>query len=145
MRNKVIEKLLYKSLDTTLSEKESKILNDELRRSKQMNEQYLELIKIRKAIGDCAVTSFKISFEERLSDKLNKFLSGATYFNSWTNSLATAFRRIAISAMIFLIFLVLYNLKSGNKYSIENLLGTSNTTIVSAFDPIQNLIERESQ
>jgi len=91
MINKIIEKLLYKSFDTTLSEKESKILNNELSKSNELYEQQLELIKFRKAVGDNAVTSFDISFEERLSDKLNKFLYATAYFNGWTNTLATSF------------------------------------------------------
>ena len=145
MNNKKIKKLLYKSLDTTLTTEEAKILNNELQNSIELREEQTQLLNMRKALGESTETSFKIFFEERLSDKLSKLTTLETYFNGWANSVGSSFRKIALSAIIVLIILISYNLNSGNKYSIENLLGTSNTTIVSAFEPIQNLIASEKQ
>jgi len=117
MRNKKIQRLLYKSLDTPLSAEESKTLNNELQNSVELREQHFQILNIRKAIGENADTSFKILFEERLFDKLNKLPNRKPLFNVGVDSLTTSFRKIAFSAIIILILLISYNLKSGNKYS----------------------------
>jgi hypothetical protein len=145
MTNKKIERLFYKSLDSTLSRKEEEILNTELQHSEKLREKYSQIITMRNAVSKSAITSFQPSFEENLFRKIYNPEKEKKSLNGWSNFLFISFRRIAFTAIIILIILISYNLNSGNKYSIENLLGIYETSLEHAFDPFRNLLWSEKQ
>jgi len=135
---KIIEKLMYKSFDTFLSAKEEVLFNNELQNSPELREEIKQLRELRNTLEKSADQDFNPFFEDQL---LNKLYSKETipFAFSWINTLTYSFRKIALAAIILLILLVSYNIKNGNIYSVENLFGKSGSSIVYAFDPIQNL------
>jgi hypothetical protein len=140
MKNNKIEQLLYKKLDGRISEKETEKLSQEMANSEELRKTFRQISELRKQVSQNAEISFKPFFEERLLSKLNSFTPAAEFITSWTTSLALSFRQVAITAIIILFILISFNLNNGNKYSIENLLGISNSNIEYAFDPVDNLM-----
>jgi hypothetical protein len=145
MNKKKIERLIYKSLDSDLSRRESKELHDELQSSEDLLEKYSQIESIRDSVSQSAATTFKPFFEERLMNKINSLPKPAGILFNWTDSLVISFRRIAAIAILLLIVLVSYNVSNGNNYSIESLLGMNETSIETAFNPFNNLIGGERQ
>lgn len=140
MKNSKLTKLLFKSLDAPLTDKEKELLNSGLRESSRLREEKEYLLKIRGAVQDSAAESFEPFFEERLLNKLNRSVKAEKYFDSVSASLSFSFGRVAITAVIILIILISYNLNNGNNYSISSLLGNSKTNIATVFDPFENTI-----
>jgi len=140
MENNKIKKLIYKSLDGILSEKEEKMLNEELQSSVEARLMYDEIAGIRKAVQNIEPEPFKPFFEERLLDKINnpQVIEGNN--SGWTESLTKSFRQIAFTTVIILALLVLYNVNQGNYSSFENLLGTYKTPIEYVLDPSFHLL-----
>ena len=141
MKKKKIERLIYKSLDGKLTHKESESLKYELERSAEFESEYRNTIKLREEINKGAEKSFKPFFEERLLNRLHNS-TGKIKYNPQVISLAISFRPIAVAAALILLLLLTYNLGSGNNYSINKLLGESQTNIEYAFDPLNNIFER---
>ncbi|MDP4115591.1 MAG: hypothetical protein Q8903_05625, partial [Bacteroidota bacterium] len=119
MENNKIKKLIYKSLDGILSEKEERMLNEELQSSVEARLMYDEIAGIRKAVQNIEPEPFKPFFEERLLDKINnpQVIEGNN--SGWTESLTKSFRQIAFTTVIILALLVLYNVNQGNYSSFE--------------------------
>jgi hypothetical protein len=140
MKNKKIETLLYKSLDSSLPLLEDELLENELQNSDELRSDFRQINRIRKAVEESAVTSFKPFFEERLLTKLNYTGIVDENLSLWSNTLALSFRQIGFAAMFILILLLSYNLKSGNNHSIENLFGKSKYGIEYAYDPVSDLL-----
>lgn len=135
MKDKKLEKLLYKSFDGILTIKEAELLKEELRKSKELEETYNQIKKIRKAVNDVSEESFKPFFEERLLNKMFNIEKKESPLSNWVDSLNKSFRQVAYTAAIILALLVFYNVNNGNISSIENLLGIYRTPIEYALDP----------
>jgi hypothetical protein len=142
MKNKRIEKLIYKNLDGTLSNKELEILKHEWDISEPVREEYQQILELRDKINESGIRKFKPLFEERLLDKLSSGKQLKTVSTGWIGSLGVSFRQITLTAAIILALLITYNMKNGNYYSIQNLFGDSNNNLEIAFDPVQNLLGR---
>jgi hypothetical protein len=145
MKKNKINKLIYKSFDGSLDDKESAMLERYLLESDEIRKEYNRLNLIREKISGSAITSFKPFFEERVIAKINYPADDKDLLNNWTISLTASFRKVALVAMIILVMLVTYNLNKGNKYSIENLLGKEKISMENDFDPIHYLMWSEKQ
>jgi hypothetical protein len=142
MKNKKIEKLIYRKLDGTLSDNELEYLNHECDNSESLRKEYQQITELRDKISESGIKSFKPFFEERLLDKLSAGEQTNKHTNGWITSLTASFRQIALTAAIILAILVVYNLGRGNYYSIQTIFGVSQSNLEVAFDPVQNLLGR---
>lgn len=140
MKKQELEKLMYKSFDAPLTEDEKNILESELKASAVFMEEYQNLLKIRTAVRNSAKDTFEPFFEERLMSNLNRSLKHEKTYDYLSAPLFSSFGKIAAAAIVILIILITYNLNNGNNYSINNLLGKSETNIASVFDPLQNTL-----
>lgn len=141
MKEKKIKKLLYKKLDAELTESETRFLNKELINTASLADEDRDLQKIRKLVAESAETSFKPFFETRVLNRINLSLDGNDSFASFANSLVLSFKQVGLAAILILILLLSYNLKSGNNRSLQSFLGISETSYeYYAFDPVQNFI-----
>ncbi|MFH1195212.1 MAG: hypothetical protein V1720_05840 [bacterium] len=140
MKKKNLEKLIFKSLDGVLTEKESAALEYELKNSSEAKKLFAELRSLRKGIENLPELTFKPFFEERVIAKLNIDNSKSESFPNFPEALGLSFRKFAIAAALILALLITYNLNNGNSYSIENLLGTYKTPLEYVLDPTMNLI-----
>jgi len=135
MKDKKLEKLLYKSFDGILSIKEAELLREELRKSPELEETYNQIKKIRRAVGDTTEESFKPFFEERLINKIFNTEKKENPLVNWADSFNKSFRQVAYTAVAILALLIIYNVNSGNISSIENLIGIYRTPIEYVLDP----------
>lgn len=135
MKDKKLEKLLYKSFDGILTIKEAELLKEELRKSPELEETYNQIKKIRSAVGEASEESFKPFFEERLINKIFNTEKKENPLVNWTDSFSKSFRQVAYTAVVILTLLVIYNVNSGNISSIENLIGIYRTPIEYVLDP----------
>ena len=141
MKTKELEKLLYKSFDGSLSEKEQTLLNGGLEHSEELRKLRDQIKELRDVVHKSKNDSVKPFFEERLLNKLNAS-SKSDKFSEWAESFVFSFRRIVFAAAIFLGFLILYNVNQGNFSAIENLFGTYQAPVEYALDPATYLLEK---
>ena len=141
MKTKELENLLYKSFDGSLSKKEQTLLNSGLEQSEELRKLRDQIKDLRDVVQKSKKDSVKPFFEERLLNKLNAS-SKSDKFGEWTESFVFSFRRIVFAAVIFLGFLILYNVNQGNFSGIENIFGTYKTPVEYALDPATYLLEK---
>lgn len=140
MKKKNLEKLIFKSFDGTLTEKETAAFEYELKNSSEAKKLFAELRSLREGIENLPLLTFKPFFEERVLEKLKTEKSQSESHQNLPEALGLSFRKFAIAAVLVLALLITYNLNNGNSYSIENLLGTYKTPLEYALDPTLNLI-----
>lgn len=140
MKKKNLEKLIYKSLDGILTDKEAASLEAEMRNSAEAKNLYSEILLMRKNIEALPAPDFSPLFESRVMSKLNGDKLNNSRSQNSPDMLGIIFKKFAFAAVLILLLLITYNLNSGNSYSIENLLGTFTTPLELALDPSINLI-----
>ena len=142
MKDNEITKLMYKSLDAPLSEREKELLDNALNNSAELSGEYKELLDMRSGISKSGEgAEFKPFFEERVLGKINSCLQKEESLASYSSSLIVSFKRIGFAAIFILIALLSYNLKSGNSHSLQSVFGVSESGYeYYAFDPVHNLI-----
>lgn len=139
IKKEYAQKLIYKSFDGILTEKEQAALNEVLESSEELRKFREETLTLRNNIKNSAYSEFDPYFESRLLAKISQPPKQSGLLSGLSDSLEFSFRKIIITAAVLLIMLVLYNVKQGNLSSIENILGIYNTPIEYALDPAFNL------
>jgi hypothetical protein len=140
MKKKELQKLIYKSFDAPLTTEEKELLESELKASAELMEEYQSLFSLRGAVRNSARDTFEPFFEERLLSNLERSMKNEKAYDYISTPLFNSFGKIAAAAIIILIILISYNLNNGNNYSINNLLGKSETNLASVYDPLQNTL-----
>jgi hypothetical protein len=130
-KNKKMLKLLYRSFDHQLKEKDQKKLELVIERSPtlQQEKKYIEVQ--RKALANSASRSFKPFFVERVMEQVNTFggKTNSLDLQIFYESLFTVFRRIAVAGSIISILLFIYNVGIGDILSMEEALTMSDLTL----------------
>lgn len=128
--NKKIRKLLYRSFDSGLKENEKELLEKAMENSEQFREEKEKIIRLRQAVADSTVKSFKPFFAERV---MNRIISAENKkedsLEGFYRSLKPVFRRLAIVGSVIMLVLILYNLKIGDALSSEEAFYASEATI----------------
>lgn len=140
MKNKKIEKLIYKSLDGVLTSDEEKYLQSELQSSGEVKKMYNDIVNLRNAVQNVETEPFRPFFEERLLDKINNPLVYENKTAGWSESFVKSCRQVAFTTVIILALLILYNVNQGNYTSFENLLGIYKAPIEYTIDPSFHLM-----
>lgn len=133
MKNRKLEKLLYKSFDAVLTTQEAEKLNTGLRELPELRNTYEQIRRLRGNLNGITSPDIKPFFEERLLNKIS--LNNNSIIVSWADTLMSPFRQIAFTAMVILMFLVVYNINAGNYSGISDILGSDETPIEYALDP----------
>jgi hypothetical protein len=126
-------KLLYRSFDEALSEKDQEFLNAALEDSEELRREKERAAAQRKAITETASPSFKPFFAERVVNKIHSFgyQSGQ---ESFYESLKILFRRFALVGAALLIALTLYNMQRGDILSSDEMLFAADAAIEEIID-----------
>ena len=128
-------KLFYKSLETTITSEEQKILDQEMRRDPILKNVQDDVSTIRLLVKSAGEEEFPSTFEAELSRKVNPIFRRMENQAVLPDVFTVAFRKVSISGGIVLLILLLYNLSAGNNNIIKNFLGDSATTMKFAYDP----------
>ncbi len=133
--NKTILKLLYRSFDDELNEKEREQLEKALKESKELQEEREQIIAQRQALAASSPPSFKPFFAERVMNRIETLGRKNNGLESFYETLLLMFRRFAVIGAAILLLLLIYNLQTGDILSSEEMLFASDFT----FEEILNL------
>jgi len=130
-KNKKILKLLYRSFDDRLKEKDQQKLTQALEDSPGLRQEKEKIQTQRKIIANTAARSFKPFFIERVMEQVNA-LGGKTNglgLEMFYESLVPVFRRFAAAGAVISVLLFFYNLGVGEILSLEEALTMSDITL----------------
>jgi len=133
--NKKILKLLYRSLDTDLSEKDQKRLDDALKKSGELRMEKEQALAQRRAISKSGTQSFKPFFVERVMRQIQSL--GPTKKNGFEifyETFKAMFLRLAIASAVVLLVLVSYNLIKSDIIPQDEIIFASDTTMEEILD-----------
>ncbi|MGD2091568.1 MAG: hypothetical protein PVH61_35675 [Candidatus Aminicenantes bacterium] len=130
-KNKKMLKLLYRSFDDRLQEKEQKKLTQALENSPELQQEKKQIEAQRLAVANTAAQSFKPFFVERMMEQVNA-LGGKTNgldLQLFYESLVSVFRRFAVVGAVISVLLFVYNQGIGDILSLEEALTMSDITL----------------
>jgi hypothetical protein len=118
-----IRKILYKSFDSILTEKEDKFLKEKLFLSEELRQKKERIEKLRMNLSAAHTGKFSSSFENdiKLKIQLKNYPKLFLY-----KELNFAFRRFVIAAILLITFLLTFNLSENGRL---NVLGKEKITI----------------
>lgn len=125
--NKNILKLLYRSFDDDLSEKERNELKEALKNSEELRKEREKILAQRKTISESGAQSFKPFFAERVMARIDA-LSEKTEIEPFYETLKAVFRPVAIASAVAMVALILYNIGIGDILSSEEVFFASDAT-----------------
>jgi anti-sigma factor RsiW len=126
--NKKILKLLYRSFDDGLSEKERKQLEEALEASTEIQREKEQIAAERQAISASAVQSFKPGFAERVMSRIQAMGEEENTLEAFYGTLKAVFRRLAVAAAVIMIALITINLIIGECLSAHKAFYISELT-----------------
>jgi hypothetical protein len=132
--DKKILKLLYRSFDDELKEKERKQLDKAMKESKELQKEKEQIIAQRQALATSSPPSFKPYFAERVMDRIESFGTKKSGFESFYETLLFMFRRFALVGAAILLILLIYNLQTGDILSTEEIMFASDFTFEEILD-----------
>ncbi|MFZ5518969.1 MAG: hypothetical protein ACOY90_20220 [Candidatus Zhuqueibacterota bacterium] len=141
MDKKLLE-LLYRSIDSVLSESERQKLDQALRESASLRAEKKALLKMRSHLLPEQPVKFKPYFADRVMNRINARKTPAVVQDTYFDSLLALVKPVAIALVIILISLLTYNLKSTKNYTLAGAMGQELAQLEHAIDPAY-LIETE--
>lgn len=133
--DKKIEKLLYRSFDDELNPNEREKLEQALKRSEELRKEKERILAQRQALAAGTASSFEPFFAERVMNKIASPDKKKNGLESFYETLLFMFRRLAIIGAAIGILLLIYNLRTGDILSTDDILYASDFT----FEKILNL------
>ena len=133
MDEKILE-LLYRSFDSDLKPDEQKQLKDVLENSEELQLQEDEILKMRSSIKQTESQSFGYMFADKVMQQI-KGIEEKSTDEQFFDSIISVFRPIAIAATFLLVFLVSYNVISGNENLFNGSQEIQDVALAEIFDP----------
>jgi hypothetical protein len=118
-------RLLYRSFEDRLSEKEQAILEGALERSPELRLEKDRIRQQREMLSQGAAHTFGPGFADRVLGRLEAPAAGTNGWEQFYSTLLTLFRRFAIAGALALLLLLTYNLQLGDKLSAEEVFFAS--------------------
>jgi anti-sigma factor RsiW len=126
--NKNLKKLLYRSFDGPLSDKERRRLKEALARSPELREEHDRIKLQRKLLKQAEKPEFAPGFADRVLRRLEASGAEGNGWEHFYSALLAMFRRLALAGGVALLLLLIYNLQLGDKISSEEAFFASDTT-----------------
>ncbi len=126
--SKTILRLLYRSFEGRLSEKERTSLEKALEQSPELRAEKERIRQQRELLSEGAAGSFGPGFADRVMGRLDAAETGSNGWDLFYATLLTLFRRFAIAGGVALLLLLTYNLRLGDKLSPEEIFFASDAT-----------------
>jgi hypothetical protein len=122
-------KLIYRSFDDDLTEKEQEQLAEALEKSEMLQQIKEEISALRKDISNSAAQSFKPFFAERVMSRIDSANKEEYSPDIFYRSLWAVFRPLAIACTVIVIALLSYNLVKGKIISTDEIFYISETAV----------------
>jgi anti-sigma factor RsiW len=129
-----ILKLLYRSFDDELTEKERARLEKAVKESDDLRKEKDRILAQREALAESAAPSFSPLFPERVMCRIESLDQKKNGFESFYETLLVVFRRFAIVGAAILLLLLIYNLQSGDILSSDEIYYASDLTFEEILD-----------
>lgn len=126
--NKKILKLLYRSFDDDLNEKEKKQLEEAMENSVELRREKEQIEVRRQAVSDSAAQSFKPFFAERVMGRIQARGQKENTLEAFYDTLKAVFRRLAVAAAVIMIALITINLIIGESPLMDEAFYISELT-----------------
>ncbi len=128
--NKKILKLLYRSFDTELSEKNQKRLDNALEKSEELRLEKERALAQRQALAKNGTQSFSPFFAERVMGQIESLgQAKKNGFELFYETFKAMFQRLAIVSAVVLLVLVSYNLIKGDILPQEEIIFASDAAM----------------
>ena len=127
--DKKILKLLYRSLDDDLKDKDQKKLDEALEKSEDLRKEKERVLAQRQAVADSAGQSFGPFFAERVMNRIEGLGQKKNGLEAFYESFMTAFRKVAIVSAAVLVLLISYNVVKSDIVPEDELFFMADTTI----------------
>ena len=132
---KKILKLLYRSFDTELTQKDQKRLDDALDNSEELRMERERALAQRQALSESGSQSFTPFFAERVMGKIESI--GQTKKNGFElfyETFKAMFQKLAIASAVVLLVLVSYNLIKSDILPQEEIIFASDAAMEEILD-----------
>ena len=124
-----ILRLLYRSFDDILNEKEQKKLDEALRNSQELQEEKKRAEKQRQAAAESGSgLAFKPFFAERVMNRLRSEDKREPYREVFFETLLGLFKRVALIGAAACIVIIAYNLAKGENLKTDDALFVTQVT-----------------
>jgi len=124
-----ILKLLYRSFDDELDEKQKKQLEEALHKSDALRKERERILAQRQAIADSPQPAFKPFFTERVMGRIESLGERKNGLETFYETLLAMFRRLALAGAAILLLLLIYNLRTGDALSSDEIFYSSDVAI----------------
>ena len=135
IRNKKILRLLYRSLDSELSEKDRKKLEDALERSSELRMERERALAQRQALAKSGTQSFDPFFADRVMARIESL--GQTKKNGFElfyETFKVMFHRLANASALVMLVLVSYNIIKSDLLPEDEIIFTSDAAMEEILD-----------
>jgi hypothetical protein len=132
--DKKILKLLYRSFDEELKEKEKQHLEAAMKQSEELCLERDRILAQRQALAESSKHSFTPFFAERVMNRIESLSEKKNGIEAFYETLFAMFRRFALAGAAILIILLLYNLRTGDALSTDDIFYTSDVAIENIID-----------
>jgi hypothetical protein len=141
--DKKIQSLLYRSFDEDLSAENKELLRQALLQSEAFRDEKEKIANLRQTIKKGNMSSFKPFFAERVLNRIHE-LTEKKNEASFFNDLLLIFRPLAIAAIILIIIIGSYNIRSSGEVSLEGALAVPEVTLNDAYaGSLASVLEEE--
>ena len=141
MKDELLD-LLYRSFDSDLTAEEQSRLQEGLAGSAELRAEKKRLQSIRRAITDGAAESFRPFFAERVMQRLEGELRPENGIHELFDSLAHAFRRIAVVGAAAAVILIALNLSSSDDKTLAAAFGVNESSVEYLVgSPLESVLE----
>ena len=133
--NKKNLKLLYRSLDSELCEKDQQRLNDALVRSDELRLERDRALAQRQALAKSGTQSFSPFFSERVMGRIDSL--GQTRkngFDLFYETFKSMFQRLAVASVVILLVLISYNLIKSDILPEDEIIFASDAAMEEILD-----------
>jgi hypothetical protein len=134
MKRKIL-KLLYRSLDTELNDKDQKRLADALAKSEVLRQEKARALAQRRALAKNRAQSFSPHFAERVMGQIESLdQKKKNGFELFYETFKVMFQRLAIASAIVLLVLLSYNLIKSDIIPQEEIIFASDAAMEEILD-----------
>jgi hypothetical protein len=126
---KRVLKLLYRSLDRSLTENEERRLDRALAESEELRRLREDLLALRRAVADGAGPSFGPQFADRVINRWSASSPAAQPLDAVYDSYRLIFKRLAVASLLILVILVSYAVVQDGLWPQDAFFYVSDLTI----------------
>jgi hypothetical protein len=127
-------KLLYRSLDSDLKDKDQRKLDEALEKSEELRKEKERVLAQRQAVAASASQSFSPFFTDRVMSRIEGLGQKKNGWEAFYEGFMAAFRKVAIVSAVVLVLLISYNVIKSDIVPEDELFFMADTTMEEILD-----------